>query len=68
MLAPLDQASARFRFANALARNGELSAARRELLRALEDAPMYDEALELLLEVRRALNENKQEVQTAPAE
>ena len=68
MLAPLDPAGARFRFANALAQNNEFAAARHQLLRALEDAPMYDDALELLLEVRQALNQTKHDVQVAPAD
>ncbi|MEM7406232.1 MAG: tetratricopeptide repeat protein [Pseudomonadota bacterium] len=51
-LAPSDQAEAQFRYARALAHTGEDEAARMAVLRALERAPLYDEALELLLELR----------------
>ncbi|MDJ0957932.1 MAG: tetratricopeptide repeat protein [Arenicellales bacterium] len=68
MLAPLDPAGARFRLANALAQNNEFSAARRELLRALEDAPMYDDALQLLLDIRQTLNQNEHRARAVPTE
>jgi tetratricopeptide (TPR) repeat protein len=64
-LEPLDPAAAHFRHARALARTNHHAAARRELLRALEMAPLYDEALELLLEVRTALDPSDDEEGTA---
>ncbi len=51
-LNPVDMAEARYQLAYAFARAGERTAARRELLRALELAPNFPEALELLLELR----------------
>ncbi|MDF1505008.1 tetratricopeptide repeat protein, partial [Roseisolibacter sp. H3M3-2] len=48
-LAPVDVAEARYRLARALAAAGERDAARREVLRALEEAPTYAPAQELLL-------------------
>jgi tetratricopeptide (TPR) repeat protein len=53
-LDPSDPAEARYLLARAHHRAGELSAARREVLGALEVAPMYEEALELLLQIREA--------------
>jgi tetratricopeptide (TPR) repeat protein len=51
-LDPGDPAEARYLLAKAHHRAGNASAARREVLGALESAPMYEEALELLLEIR----------------
>ncbi len=51
-LAPVDIAQARYRLALALRAAGRLDQARSEVLRALEVAPGYEEALELLLELR----------------
>jgi tetratricopeptide (TPR) repeat protein len=51
-LKPADMAQARYQLAYAYARAGQRQAARRELLQALELAPNYPEALELLLELR----------------
>ncbi len=53
-LDPVDRAAAHFRLARALHRSGDRAAARRAVLAALEIAPNYEEALELLLELRRA--------------
>ncbi len=53
-LDPSDPAEARYLLARAHHRAGKLSAARREVLGALEVAPMYEEALELLLQIREA--------------
>jgi tetratricopeptide (TPR) repeat protein len=53
-LAPLDMAEAHYRLAFAYARAGESRAARYQVLRALERAPSYPQALELLLELRAA--------------
>ncbi|MCP5156102.1 MAG: tetratricopeptide repeat protein [Ectothiorhodospiraceae bacterium] len=47
-----DRAEAHYRLAAALAGAGQNEDARREVLSALEVAPLYDEALELLLRVR----------------
>jgi tetratricopeptide (TPR) repeat protein len=51
-LAPVDMAEAHYRLAYAHARAGDHGAARHHVLRALEIAPNYYEALELLLELR----------------
>lgn len=47
-----DPAAARYLLARAQHRAGEVAGARKHLLEALELAPMYDEALELLLRMR----------------
>lgn len=52
-LDPVDKASAHFRLARVLHRQGDRPGARRAVLAALELAPNYEEALELLLELRR---------------
>ncbi|MDT8341874.1 MAG: tetratricopeptide repeat protein [Longimicrobiales bacterium] len=51
-LDPVDRARAHLRLAEALLADGERTEARSQLLRALEIAPTYDEALELLLQIR----------------
>jgi tetratricopeptide (TPR) repeat protein len=51
-LAPVDMAEAHYRLAFAHARAGDRQAARYQVLRALELAPSYPQALELLLELR----------------
>jgi tetratricopeptide (TPR) repeat protein len=51
-LAPVDMAEARYELAHAHARAGQRREAKREVLRALEIAPSFPEALELLLEVK----------------
>ena len=53
-LEPSDPAEARYLLARAHHRAGELGAAKREVLGALEAAPMYEDALELLLRIREA--------------
>jgi tetratricopeptide (TPR) repeat protein len=53
-LSPVDIAEAGYRLALAHARAGNRAEARRELLRALERAPNFQEALELLLEITGA--------------
>jgi len=53
-LDPGDPAEARYLLAKAHHRAGDAPAARREVLGALESAPMYEEALELLLEIRES--------------
>ncbi len=52
-LDPVDLASAQFRLARVLHRSGDATGARSAVLAALEIAPNYEEALDLLLELRR---------------
>lgn len=52
-LNPPNKAQAHFQLANALARSGERDAAKREILLALENAPGWEEAQRLLLELVR---------------
>ena len=51
-LDPVDRANAYFLLARTLHRSGAQAEARSELLKALEIAPNYEEALDLLLELR----------------
>ena len=51
-LAPADRANALYRLAQALAASGDRSAARREVLRALDLAPNFEAAQDLLLSIR----------------
>ncbi|HSG46247.1 MAG TPA: tetratricopeptide repeat protein, partial [Longimicrobiales bacterium] len=51
-LDPVDRAQAHFRLAEALLAHGDRAGARSQVLRALEIAPTYDAALELLLRLR----------------
>jgi tetratricopeptide (TPR) repeat protein len=51
-LDPADRADAHYRLAMALLASGNRSEARRQVLRALEIAPSFEAALELLLELR----------------
>jgi cellulose synthase operon protein C len=53
-LDPVDRASAEYRLARAYLLAGDRNEARRAVLRALERAPNYEEAQELLLELRGA--------------
>ena len=52
-LRPVDRAAAHYQLARVLHLKGDGAAARRAVLAALEIAPNYEEALELLLELRR---------------
>jgi cellulose synthase operon protein C len=52
-LRPPDLTEARYELARALAAGGDVPGARRELLRILEDAPSYENAQQLLLELRK---------------
>ena len=52
-LRPVDRAAAHFRLARTLHLGGDRAAARSAVLAALELAPNYEEALDLLLELRR---------------
>ena len=52
-LRPPDLMEARLELARALAAAGEAAAARRELLSLLEEAPSYEGAQQLLLELRK---------------
>jgi tetratricopeptide (TPR) repeat protein len=54
-LEPADPAGARYELARARHRAGNATAAKREVLEALEIAPMYRDALELLLVLREDL-------------
>lgn len=51
-LDPVDRAEALYQLARAYLEAGDLSLARRTVLRALEDAPSFEAAQELLLEIR----------------
>jgi tetratricopeptide (TPR) repeat protein len=53
-LAPVDRAEALYQLALAYYENGDTQAARREVLRALEDAPNFEKAQDLLLRLQRA--------------
>jgi tetratricopeptide (TPR) repeat protein len=53
-LAPVDRSEALYQLALAYYEAGDMSAARREVLRALEVAPNFERAQELLLKVRAA--------------
>ena len=52
-LRPVDLAAAQYKLARALHLTGDRAGARRAVLAALELAPNYEEALDLLLELRR---------------
>lgn len=52
-LSPSDSLEARFQLARALALAGETASARREILQVLEQAPGFEKAQALLLELRR---------------
>ena len=49
---PVDRAEAEYQLASAYFESGDLRQARRSILRALERAPNFEKALELLLEIR----------------
>ena len=51
-LDPVDRAAANYHLANTLHRGGDRAGARRAVLAALEIAPNYEDALDLLLEIR----------------
>ena len=51
-LKPVDEAEARYQLALALSQAGDRTGARREVLRALEVAPSFERAQELLLQLR----------------
>lgn len=50
---PADLLTARYELARALAADGDVAAARRELLQVLEEAPSFEKAQALLLELRK---------------
>jgi Tfp pilus assembly protein PilF len=52
-LNPVDEAEARYQLALAWFQAGDMAAARREVLRALEIAPAFEKAQELLLRIPR---------------
>jgi Tfp pilus assembly protein PilF len=51
-LDPVDRPEARYQLARALFAAGDAAGARREVLAALEEAPAFERAQELLLEIR----------------
>lgn len=53
-LDPVDRAEARYQLARAYFEAGDGASARREVLRALEEAPSFEQAQRLLLEIRGA--------------
>jgi len=53
-LNPPDPVDARYQLARTLAASGDVAAARRELLRVLEQAPSFEQGQALLLELRAA--------------
>lgn len=59
-LDPVDRADALYQLALAYFEAGDLANARRTVLRALEDAPGFERALDLLLEIRAAGRETTQ--------
>ena len=59
LLNPLDPADVHFRLAHLLHKRGELPAARRHILQALEEAPRYRAAHRKLLEILREIKENE---------
>ena len=63
-LDPRDAIKSRYQYAEALHRTEQPEAARHEILRTLEVAPMYGEALDLLLE----MNDSDQAQNTVPME
>ena len=50
-LQPVDMAEARYQLALAFFENGDVASARREVVRALENAPNFAKAQELLLKL-----------------
>lgn len=60
-LEPVDRASALFRLARVLYRSGDRAEARRQVLAALEIAPNYEDALDLLLQIRRDRGDQRRE-------
>jgi hypothetical protein len=52
-LDPVDRAEARYQLAKALAAAGDRASARREVLLALEEAPSFEQAQTLLLDLQR---------------
>ena len=60
ILEPPDPVAAQYQLARAELLGGDAKAAHQSILETLEDAPLYDEALELLLDVRRKLGHEDQ--------
>ena len=56
---PTDPAEVHFRLATQLAKDKQNKAARREVLKSLEEAPRYRDAHRLLLKLSKAENETK---------
>jgi tetratricopeptide (TPR) repeat protein len=58
-LNPSDRMEARYQLAKALQASGDIAGARREILGVLEQAPSFDKALKLLLELRKQTPEGR---------
>ena len=58
LLNPLDPAELHLKLATALSRQGDLAAAKRHALLALEETPRFRAAHQRLLEITRQLEEN----------
>jgi tetratricopeptide (TPR) repeat protein len=69
-LGPLDRAEIHFRLATLLRSEEDLAGAKREVLQALEQAPRYLAAHQLLLELKRRLSDkqNDDKPETPPAD
>jgi tetratricopeptide (TPR) repeat protein len=67
LLDPLDVAEQRYRLAKLLADDGQLAPARKQVVRALEEAPRYRAALALLLEISRKMDRDGARATTRPA-
>lgn len=58
-MSPVDEVDLHFRVARLLQKQGDLAAAKRHVLQALEDAPRFRDAHRKLLEIVRQLEENE---------
>jgi tetratricopeptide (TPR) repeat protein len=67
LLDTLDVVEQRYRLAKLLADDGQLPAARSEVVRSLEEAPRYRAALALLLDVSRKTNAGNPTAATTPS-
>jgi tetratricopeptide (TPR) repeat protein len=67
LLDTLDVVEQRYRLAKLLADDGQLAAARSEVVRSLEEAPRYRAALALLLDVSRKTNAGNPTAATTPS-
>jgi tetratricopeptide (TPR) repeat protein len=67
LLDTLDVVEQRYRLAKLLADDGQLPAARSEVVRSLEEAPRYRAALALLLDVSRKMDAGNPTAATTPS-